>query len=268
MVSNRAEEPEAGHALDLGPDVAESGKSEDMFVFTMEHISMRKGQRMVVTVGEFAMKYQDVFTLDVPVAPPAELLRDVDSNRQTELARILNAQKVLHKIRLFNSSPYPLTTAPALILKDERLLAQGLMTYAAPGAAADLNVTSAVDIRFKKEDNETKRAPNAVVWQGDQYARIDLAGKITLTSFRPDAVEVEVTRNLFGTVDSADHDGHKEMINILDDNGEGGPYSWWSWLSWPRWWQRVNGAGRVTWTVKLEPKKPLDLGYAWHYYSR
>jgi hypothetical protein len=266
--SNRADAPEGGHTLDLGPDVAGSGKSEDMFVFTMDHISIRKGQRMAVTIGEFAMKYQDVLTLDIPSVPPAELLRNVDSSRQTELARLLNAPKVMHKIRLFNSSQYPLTTAPALLLKDDRLLAQGLMTYSAPGASADLNITSAMDIRFSKEDNETKRAPNDVVWQGEQYGRIDLAGKITLTSFRPDAVEVEVTRNLFGTVDSTDNGGHKDTINILEDNGAGGSYSGWSWLAGPWWWQRVNGAGRVTWTVKLEPKKPLDLGYKWHYYWR
>jgi hypothetical protein len=264
-IPSRVAEPAAGRTLDLGPEVAESGKNEDLFVFTMEHISIRKGERMVVNIGEFAVKYRDVFTLDVPLAPPAELLRNVDGTRQAELARMVNASKVLHKVRLFNSTPYPFTTAPALILENERLLAQGMMTYAAPGGAEDLNLTDAVDIRFTKEDNETKRTPNAESWQGEPYGRVDVAGRITLMSFRKDAVEVEVTRSMFGRVDSSDHNGHETMVNILEDTGS---YSWWSWFSWPWWWQRFNGVGRITWTVKLEPQTPLDLRYTWHYYWR
>jgi len=57
----------------------------------------------------------------------------------------------------------------AIILRDDRVLAQGLMTYASPGADVDLDVTTAVDMRVKKSDNETKRTPNAEKWQGNQY---------------------------------------------------------------------------------------------------
>jgi hypothetical protein len=265
-------EPQPSRTLDLGPEVAESGKNEDLFIFELKHVSIKKGQRMVVSIGEFTTEYKDVFTLDIPFAPPAELWRKFNTSRQAELARLFKAPEVLHKIRLSNTSEYPLTTAPALILKDDRLLAQGLITYAAPGADADLNITAAVDISVKKVDNETKRTPNAVVWQGDQYGRIDLAGKITLTSFREEVLEVEVTRNVLGNVVSADNDGKTEMVNVFEDPtfaGAGRPYPyWWGWFSWPWWWHHLNGVGRITWTVTLEPKKPLDLGYAWDYYWR
>jgi hypothetical protein len=158
-------------------------------------------------------------------------------------------------------------------MKDDRLLAQGLMTYASPGADTDLNITTAVDIRVRKTDNETKRTPNAVVWQGDPYGRIDLTGKITLTSFRKEAVEVEATRHLLGNVDSAGNNARTEMVNIFEDStfavGTSGPYPyWWGWFSWPWWWHHFNGVGRITWRVTLEPQKPLDLGYTWNYYWR
>jgi hypothetical protein len=265
-------ESEPGRTLNLGPEVAESGKNEDLFIFAVKHVSMKKGQRMVITIGEFKVKYKDVFALEIPFAPPTELWRNFDNNRKAELARLFNAPKVMHKIRLFNSSEYPLTTAPALILKDDRLLAQGLMTYAAPGADTDMGITTAVDIRVKKTDNETKRTPNAANWQGDQYGRIDLARRITMTSFRNDAVEVEVIRHVLGNVDSADNKGQIEMVNILEDSsfagGSGASPYWWGWFSWPWWWHHFNGVGRITWTVTLDPKKPLDLGYAWNYYWR
>lgn len=268
----RRVESEARPTIDIGPEVAQSAKNEDLFIFTIKHLSLKKGQRMVFTVAESTIKYKDVFALDIPFAPPAEVWRNVDGGRQAEMARLFGAPKVMHKIRLYNSSGYPLTTAPSLILRDERLLAQGLMTYTAPGADTDLAITTAVDIRVKKSDTEKSRVPNAVTWQGDQYGRIDLTGKITLTNYRKDAAEVEVTRNVLGNVASADANGKIEMVNVFEDPsfiGVSGPSApWWGWFSWPWWWHHFNGVGRITWTVGLEPGKPLDLSYSWNYYWR
>ena len=270
--SRRRNADESSAPIDLGPEVAESGKSEDLFVFTVKHVSLRKGQRMVFTIAEFTMKYKDVYTLDIPFAPPMEVWRNVDGARQSELARMLNAPKVMHKIRLFNKSEYPLTTAPALILRDERVLAQGLMTYAAPGSETDLGITASVDIRMKKSDNETKRVPNATTFQGEQYGRVDLAGTITLTSFRDDAVEIEVTRHVLGNVETAGNKGKIEMVNVFEDpsfsSGPGPMPHWWGWFSWPWWWHHFNGVGRVTWTVNLAPGKPQELSYTWNYFWR
>jgi hypothetical protein len=133
--------------------VAESGKNEDLFIFPVKHITLKKGQRMVMPIGEFTMKYKDVFTLDIPFAPPPETWRNFDGGRQAELARLFSSPKVMHKIRLYNSSEYPLTTAPALILKNDRVLAQGMMTYASPGSDTDLSITTAIDIRVKKAES-------------------------------------------------------------------------------------------------------------------
>jgi hypothetical protein len=107
------------------------------------------------------------------------------------MARLLGAPKVVHKVRLTNKSSYPLTTAPALIVRDSRVLAQGMMTYTAVNATSDLEVTKAVDIQVAKSDAETARVPTAVRWQGTDYARVDLAGTITLTNHRDKAVDVE-----------------------------------------------------------------------------
>lgn len=260
----------AGPTMDLGPEIAESGKKEDLFVFSIPHVTMKKGERMVLTIGESVLKYKDVFTLDLAFAPPPEVWQSIHNSRPAEAARLFTPANVMHKIRLFNGGNTPLTTAPALILKDGRVLAQGLMTYASPGSATDLSVTTSVDIRVTKSDNETKRTPNAVVWQGTQYGRIDLTGKIGLTSFCTETTEIEVTRHVLGNVDSADNKGASEMVNTFEDlsfaSGSGAIPSWWGWYSWPWWWHRFNGVGRIKWTVKLYPKKTVDLGYAWNYY--
>ena len=262
--------PGAG-AGGLGPDIGDAGKSEDLFIFNVPHITLRKGERMVLPIAEFTVPYKDIFTLDLPFAPPPELRGNLGSDQQRELARLFNAPKVMHKIRLTNNSQYPFTTAPALIVRDRRVLAQGMMTYTSTGANVDLAITTAVDFQVRKTDAETKRTPNAMQENGNSYSRIDLAGKINVTSHRAQAAEIEITRHVLGTADSADHDGKIEKMNMFE-NGEYGatvdyPY-WWSWYGWPQWWNYFNGIGRVTWKVTLAPNQDVNLGYEWHYFWR
>jgi hypothetical protein len=182
--------------------------------------------------------------------------------------------KVMHKLRITNGPDFPLTTAPALIVRDDRVLAQGMMLYTAKGAQADLAITAAVDIQVKKTDKETARTPNAVTWNREQYGRVDLAGTIKLTNSRPEALDLEVRRFVLGNVGEADNDGKAEMVNVMEDadyapeGGDGIYPAWWRWYSWPYWWSHFNGVGRISWTLKLDPGKSIELGYKWNYYWR
>jgi hypothetical protein len=261
--------PESAGAGALGPEIGEAGKSEDLFGYTVPHVTLRKGERMVLAVAEFTLPYKDAFTLELPFAPPPEMRGNGNDEQQRELARLFNAPKVLHKLRLTNTSKYPLTTAPALLSREGRLLAQGMMTYTALGASVDLPVTTAVDFQVKKSDVETKRTPDAVRHNGSSYSRIDLAGKLSLVSHHAQAAELEVTRYVLGAADSAGQDGKIEKPSAFE-GGEllpGGDYPyWWGWYSWPSWWSYFNGISRITWKISLDPGQSLELGYEWHYF--
>ena len=269
-----------GPAIDLGPEITGSQKNEDLFVFTLKHLTLRKGQRTVLTVAEFPLPYRDVFKLDIPFAPPPEVWRNFDSSRQAELSRILSAPKVMHAIRLTNKSQFPLTTAPALIVHEGKVLSQGMMTYTPKGADTDLPITAAMDIAFKKTDKEAKRTPNAANWEGNSYNRADYEGLIKLTNYREAPVDLEVTRYVLGNIDEANMDGAVEMLNAFEDSSFlpasqdpslSGMYPfWWGWYSWPYWWSHFNGVGQIKWKLHLEPgpEKAAELKYAWHYFWR
>jgi len=269
-LDERSAQPARG-GPNLGPDIPESTKSEDLFVFTVRHVTMRKGERLVAGVAEYAIPYTDVFSLDLPFAPPPEVRANLNTEQEAEMARLFSAPKVAHKVRFTNKSNYPLTTAPALVVRDNRVLAQGLITYTAVNATSDLEITKAVDIQVVKSDAETARVPNAAKWQGDEYARIDLAGKIKLTNYRDKGVDIEVTRHVLGNVTAADNNGVVTRVNVFED----GSYmaaddrpQWWRWYSWPSWWPHFNGVGRINWKIRIEPGKSVELGYTWHYFWR
>jgi len=267
----RAETGRASTA-DLGPEITGAQKNEDLFVYSVRHVSLKKGQRMVLPVHEMTLKYRDIYTIEIPFALPPEIRREdlrISDDQQRELTRLLREPKAMHRVRLSNKSNYPLTTAPALILRDNRVLAQGLMTYTSIGADSDLSITQAVEINLKKTDKELRRVPNAEIWQNKQYGRIDLAGMLSVTNRRDQAAELEVVRYVLGNVTEAGSGGKIQMINALEDHSVGEVLPpWWPWYAWPDWWFHFNGVGKITWSLTLEAGKSADLSYAWNYYWR
>jgi len=265
-------------AIDLGPEVPDSGRNEDLFVFEVEHLTLKKAQRMVLPVSEFSLKYKDVYTLDIPFAPPREAWDNVRRYlRQQgtdvgslEMLRMFHSPRPMHRLRMKNTSEAPLTTAPSLIVRDGRLLAQGLMTYTPIASKVDLPITAAVDIRVKKEETETARTLKAQRWRGNDYTRIDMKGVLTLTNRKDKPVELEVTRYILGNVDEADSDGEIDMVNLLEGPVFDLPgelhWNWWRYHDWPWWWSRFNGIGRIVWKAGLAPGESIDLNYTWHYF--
>lgn len=270
MPARRSNAPARSETLDLGPDVVGSDKNEDLYVFTLEHVTLKKGQRMVVPIAEYELPYEDVFVLDLPFGPPPEVEHRLNNDQQAKLAQLFHAPKVMHVIRLSNSAGCPLTTAPALILRQGRVVAQGMMTYTAIGASGDLELTAAVDISVERLDEETERIADAAKWDGYAYARTNLAGGVKLTNHRGTAVNLEVRRSVLGRIDSASHEG--SIVHLGRHEGglatpSGVPF-WWSWYNWPYWWYHFNAISRVTWQYRLDPGQTIDLEYEWHYFWR
>lgn len=268
-------DPAAGDAaaLAVGTGIADSGKREDFYVFTVKHLNLKRGERAVLTVGEVTLPYTDVYTLDLPFAPPPGTSggnRNDRSDREAQLARDLAAAKPQHAIRLRNAGTVPLTTAPALLLRGEQVLAQGMTRYTPPGGTCELALTTAVDLGSKVTESDAKRTPNAVVIEGNAFMRVDATGTISLINRGQAPVTLEVVRHVLGLVDSADSNGQTRMLATLDDD-EADRLNlprWWGWYGWPPAWRLLNGVGEITWQVQLEPGKPVQLGYAWHYFWR
>jgi hypothetical protein len=253
--------------MNLGPEITEEGKSEDLYIFTLEHITLRKGERMVVPIATFTLAYEDVYTVNLPFAPLKEMTRSINREQQAELARLFASPKATHVIRLKNAHTAPLTTAPALIFRENRLLAQGMMTYAAPGSTCDLPLTTAVDIAVNRKDVESKRTPNAVSMNGYQYSRVDLKGTVTLTNRQTQPIKLEITRGVLGSVTEADNNGEVLQFSAFDDGMALLP-TWVNHHQWGEWWGHLNGIGNIKWNHTLVPGQTLDLNYTWYYYWR
>lgn len=251
----------------------EGTKNEDLFVFNLKNITLKKGERMVVPVQQYNVDYKDLYCLDIAAAPPPEVSQQL-AGRSDE--KVAEQNKVMHKIRLFNSTRQPFTTAPALVMVAQKndksdgaarteVLAQGMMTYASPGSNSDLTLTNAIDVKVKRDEREIERKADAVTWQDYKYARVNLAGSVSLTNYGNKPVAIEITRKVLGRLDTASTGGQMKMVNTVDELGLPG---WWAHYSWPGWWAYMNGIGEFKWTRTIEAGKSIDVDYTWHYFWR
>ena len=250
------------------PTVSSAEKNEDLFVFNLDHLTLKRGERIVVPVGVYSVPVETVFKLAIPFGPPAGLNpNNGDPAQLDEVQRALAAPHAKSYLRLTNDSAVPFTTAPALILKGDRILAQGLMKYTPVKGRADLEANTAVDIRVRKRDRETERVPNALKINGNDLGRVDVEGAIQLENLRGTPVSIEVRREVLGQIKDAlggtvvQQTGEWDEDVVTVDRP-----IWWTWYSWPWWYMQANPLGTATWSVKLEPGEKKDLSYHWSYF--
>jgi hypothetical protein len=257
-----------------GPAAAEStpaadrgDSNEDLFVFPVRDVTLKRGERLVLPIATFALTYRDVYRLDVPFSPPMEMRQNFQSQQAAELARELAAPKARHVLRLQNGSDAPLTTAPALVLRQGRVLAQGRLRYTPKGAETDLEINVAIDVCVEVEEHDVGR-DETVRFGKEQYGRVDVRGAIELSNRKAVPIEVEVTRRTLGIGDAVEQGGTDKQLGLAEAWFDADRPSWWSWWSWPQWWFQRNGFAEFRWTVRLEPGASTRLEAGWHYFWR
>ncbi|MBM4030573.1 MAG: DUF4139 domain-containing protein [Planctomycetes bacterium] len=274
LMSQRAaqvmEAPAAGPGAG-GPDIPAEGQQEDLFLYALKGVSLKKGESAAVDILDVTVPYEDLYVWEVPCLPPMEMWRNIDRNQQQQLMRALGGARAMHQLRLTNTGETPWTTGPATIFKGATPLGQQLLTYTSVKNKVDVSVTIATDLNTKKEESETGRQPNAITIDGNAYTKVSVHGKLTVTNFKGRDVHVVVRRSFMGTGVKASHDGKVTASNPLEasltDVGAE-PYPWWYWWNWPWYWLRANGFGQVSWDLTIAKGKAVELEYDFYYYWR
>lgn len=265
MMTQSVAGPSSGETL---PTAGDGSAAEDLFVFPVRDVSLKKGERLVLPLRTFELGYRDVYVLDVPFAPPAEVRQGLHGERLVELARQLAAPKARHVLRLQNGTDAPLTTAPVLVSLRGQLLAQARMTYTSKGRSVDVEINPAIDVRVETDEVEASRDAGPIRFGDENYARVDVRGVVRLWNGKPSPVTVEVTRRVLGLCDEVGQQGDKKQLDLVRAwHGDATP-AWWGWWNWPHWWFQRNGFGEFRWQVELAPGAQVQLDAGWHYFWR
>ena len=215
---------------------------EDLFFYTQEGVSLKRGERGYYVLFQEEAEYEHVYTLDLP-----ETGWWMNSNVNVPAP---NAQKfdVWHTLEFENPTSFPLTTAAATTFKNGEIIGQDMLSYVAPKGKAYLKITKALDIQTDLDEQEVDREIAAI--KRTSYTRahdlVSAKSTIEVVNYKSETVTVKVTKWLVGEVSMADHDGttikNRAGLRSLNPNSE------------------------IRWTLELKPGERVELKYEFKVY--
>ncbi len=245
---------EAGAGVELPEELTAEGR-QDLFVYNLPRMTLRRGERTAVSIFRATSPYRDVYTWDLHVVRNNIAVAPSGSGVQSPLS--ISQNEVWRQIELTNTTDVPWTTGAAMIMDGHQPLAQELLTYTSPTDVCRVPVTVSVDARGTFEEREVRRDLRAIEWNRYHYARIRQEAMLGLCNHKSEAIQVEITLRFGGKADEVSHDGTVTLA----------PYSATDWENY-RGDPVVNNSSRVRWTVDLDPEEVFEPTVVYDYYTR
>jgi len=155
----------------------------DYTVYTKKDVSLRRGEKAIVTLFVKKIKYSHIYRWSTP-------------------------EQMHHFLVLHNSTDTAWTTGPYLAVSAERPLSEDLLKYTPKGGDCEIPVTAAVNIAYEKTESEIDRKLKAHSPQPGYFLDlVTIEGKLKLRNFERRTVTIIVEVAVPGKPIQASDDG-------------------------------------------------------------
>ena len=163
-----------GKALGNLPQMG-GAAATDYTVYTKEDITLRRGEKAIVTLFVKKIKYSHIYRW----TPPA---------------------RMEHSLVLQNQTDTPWTTGPCLALSEARPLSEDLLKYTPKKGNGELPVTAAINIAHEKTESEVERKLNAhsIPNHSVYFDLVTLQGELKLRNYEKRTVDIVISNPIPG----------------------------------------------------------------------
>lgn len=202
---------EAAPSLVSTIEELQGSPEEDLFLYTRKGVTLAQGERATYNVFSDSVNYEHIYEWSLEDQPRvdasgiAQNIQATGSDRSTK-------QNVWHALRLKNTTIFPWTSAPTLVISGSKPLAQDTLIYTPKTASSILKLTIATDIRASHEENEVERQRDVQRRHNYNYDQVTVEGKLTVKNYKSKAVQLSITDRVRGTVESQTDDGKSEKL--------------------------------------------------------
>ncbi|MBI1387982.1 MAG: hypothetical protein GC154_06000 [bacterium] len=225
------------------PSQPVAGESEeDLFFYQLDGVTLKQGERGYFPLFTAEIPYKHLYTLEIPDSFGS--IQQYNPGQQTPVQNL----SVWHTLKLTNTTSSPWTTAPAMTMKNGRILGQDTIEYTPQGIEADLKITQAAAIRAEQNEYEIDRQANAMQQQRRSYDLVTVQGEVVVTNLKDEPIQLEITKTLTGELKSAEGDPEvKKLVQGL---------------------RQVNPTSRLLWKKEIQPGKEnaLKITYTYEVY--
>ncbi len=201
-------------------------KLEDLYYYQLGVLDLEKNSRTIVPVMSINIAYTEIYTVDIPLIAPSA---DDDEH----------SIQAYHSYLITNNSNAPLTTGAALVLNQTgQPLSQAQLTYTPVKGSSEMQLSKAIDVQVKNEEEETTREKSTIKKTSSlYYEKVTTTGTVTITNYKDKKVKIRITKLIGGTFSTASNNGKA---------------------------RKNRTANEVYWEVEVEAGAKLNVSYEYY----
>ncbi|MBN2311435.1 MAG: hypothetical protein JXR94_20830 [Candidatus Hydrogenedentes bacterium] len=239
VITQQAFMPQSEPAGGLDLSAIPFGEGPDIYYHDIGKRTIGRNATLLLDIGSQSAAYERIVEWIVPDTrrEDGRPLREHELNQDPDKYR----DAAWDAVRFKNPFDFPMTTAPAFVVGDDRFYGQRTSFWANRGETTTLHITKALSIRTRSVEEELAGTREIVYIAGDSYQKTQVKGALTLSNHRNERVTVVIRRRFSGELLEAD--GEPEAS--LREEG--------AWC--------VNKRNELVWMVTLDPGEAQTLTY-------
>ena len=235
--------------ISLTPSVDElsGAPEEDLFLYNRSGVTLAKGERASYSIFSGNIACEHIYNWEIEDQPRVDLYGNVINNPNAQDGN--RADSVWHAIRLKNSTKFPWTSAPALVISGDKPVSQDTLSYTPKGASSTLNITIATDIRASHEEREVARQQDPTHRRNyPNYDLVTVEGRLKVKNYKSKEARLSISKTLRGKVESQSDEG--KVVQLAEGIESDNPRS------------------RLTWEILLKPGEERAVTYQYKIWVR
>jgi hypothetical protein len=228
------------------PDAENSlSQNEDLYFYKLNgEISLKKGSRAMFELFSDKVKYQDIYEAELETNQNRYYSQNQEQNKN-------DPTKVWHSVRITNTTKYPFTTAPVMVLKDDnsvlKPVSQDDLNYTSIGSKTKVKLTLSPDILVKNTEKEISRNENVKLIDGYYYNLVTVESKIEIKNSNSKDIKLNISRIIEGDLGESSFKWSNYALNIYNTQ---------------------NKINKVEWELDLKSKEKKEIKYKYSLYMR
>jgi hypothetical protein len=194
---------------------------EDLFLYSHSGTTLKRGERATYNVFSASVGIEHIYEWEIPDTSRVDAVGNVQNNYNSQNSADQAAMNnVWHSLRMKNSTKFPWTSGPGMVISGTKPLAQDTLTYTPKDATSNLKLTVATDVRASQHELEVERQTGVQRHLSNNYDLVTVEGTLKLENYKLKDVHLLIHKSLRGEVISSTDDGKAEKIarGIAADN--------------------------------------------------
>jgi len=222
-------------------------QEEDLFLYSRKNVTLARGERATYNVFSEAVNYEHIYEWNLEDQPRVDGFGNAQNNQNSGSDRGAK-DNIWHSLRLKNTTKFPWTSAPTMVISGAKPLSQDTVPYTPKGATSNLKLTVATDIRASHEENEVERQKDVQRRRGYNYDQVTVEGTLTIKNYKSKDVRLSIADRVRGSVESETDDG--KAVKLAEAIAVDNPLS------------------RLTWEVTLKAGEEKIIKYRYKVWLR